>query len=141
MKTSDFDYNLPPELIAQQPLPERTMSKMMVVQRESGELSHKSITDLVDYLNPNNLLVVNDTRVIPARLFGKRADTGGKIELLLLEEKADEENVWHCLCKSGRSPRPGIILDLANNKLKGEIVSVEGAGKVTIRFSVLFLRL
>ena len=90
MKTSDFDYTLPPELIAQEPLPERSASRMMVVHRDSGVIEHRHITDLSDYLNRGDLLVLNNTRVIPARIFGYKMDTGGKVELLLVEKVGGE---------------------------------------------------
>jgi S-adenosylmethionine:tRNA ribosyltransferase-isomerase len=122
MKTSDFNYHLPSELIAQQPLPERSQSRMMVVHRASDEIEHKHISDIVQYLRSGDLLVVNDTKVIPARVFGRRTDTGGKVELLLLEEIAP--GVWTALYRAARRPRPGLILSLANGRIRGEIQSV-----------------
>ncbi|MFC1497465.1 tRNA preQ1(34) S-adenosylmethionine ribosyltransferase-isomerase QueA [Verrucomicrobiota bacterium] len=155
MKTSDFDYNLPLELIAQEPLPERSQSRMMVVHRDSAKFEHKHISDLPEYLEPGDLMVINDTRVIPARIFGHRSDTGGKVELLLVEqfqksgvrsqESEGEEtqvsgfipqvSLWNCLCKAGRKVKAGMMLSLAGDKLKGEIVDVMGGGKISVKLT------
>ena len=89
MKTSDFEYPLPRELIAQQPAPDRAGSRMLIVHRDTGMLDHRQVADLPDLLQPGDLLVVNDTRVIPARLFGRKARTGGQVEVLLIEELID----------------------------------------------------
>ena len=91
MKTSDFYYDLPKELIAQTPLKDRSSSRLLVVNRQTGELSHRHFTDIADYLNPGDCLVMNDTRVIPARLYGVKEGTGGKIEFLLLNRKNRDE--------------------------------------------------
>ena len=92
MKLSDFNYNLPEELIAQDPLEKRDNSRLMVLHRETGELEHKHFYDVIDYLNPGDCLVVNNTKVIPARLMGVKEETGASIEVLLLKRK--EEKVW-----------------------------------------------
>ena len=98
MKTSDFYYDLPQELIAQTPLERRDSSRLMVLHRETGELEHRHFYDIVDYLQPGDCLVMNDSRVLPARLLGHRVPTGGAVELLLLQDKG---GVWECLAKAG----------------------------------------
>ncbi|MCK5851302.1 MAG: tRNA preQ1(34) S-adenosylmethionine ribosyltransferase-isomerase QueA [Kiritimatiellae bacterium] len=142
MKTSDFNYTLPQELIAQAPLPKRSASRMMVVHRDSGVIEHRHITDLSDYLNRGDLLVLNNTRVIPARIFGHKVDTGGKVELLLVERVGAHNSVssmqgaeWIVLCRAGWKPRPGILLSLAQDNIQAEILESYGYGKVRIRFS------
>ena len=105
MKTSDFYYELPPELIAQDPLIDRSSSRLMVLDRESGSISETRFSEIGQYLRPGDLLVINDTKVIPARLIGQKADTGGKIEILLL--KRLDERYWETLVKPGKKARPG----------------------------------
>ena len=105
MKTSDFYYELPPELIAQDPLIDRSASRLMVLDRESGSISETRFSEIGQYLRPGDLLVINDTKVIPARLIGQKADTGGKIEILLL--KRLDERYWETLVKPGKKARPG----------------------------------
>ena len=100
MKTSDFYYDLPQELIAQTPIEPRDESRLMVVDKNTGEVTHKIFKDLIDYLNPNDCLILNDTRVIPARIYGVKKETGAVVEFLLL--KQSENNVWECLCKPGK---------------------------------------
>ena len=97
MKTSDFYFDLPEELIAQVPILDRSSSKLMVLDKETGEIEHKTFKNVIDYLNPGDCLVLNNTRVIPARLIGEKVDTGGKIEFLLL--KRTEEDTWQALVK------------------------------------------
>ena len=99
MKTHDFYYELPEELIAQTPLQRRDASRLMVLNRETGEIDHKHFYDIVDYLKPGDCLVLNDSRVLPARLLGHRP-TGGAVEVLLLRDLGDKK--WECLCKPGR---------------------------------------
>ena len=149
LKTSDFDYELPPELIAQEPLPERDASRMMVIDRQSESIEHRLFSDLPEMLNTGDLLVLNDTRVIPARLFGTRKGTGGKAELLLVEEVggSDQSSVisdqlsdakgstWTALLRSGWKPREGIRLLLADGRIEGVIRSVGEEGKVTVELS------
>lgn len=138
MLTSALDYDLPPDLIAQEPPAERTAARMLVLHRTTGARQHCTISDLPELLRPGDLLVLNDTRVIPARLAGAWADTGGAVELLLLEEGTGSDwadmsaPCWLCLCGSGRRPRPG--LRLAFGALSAEIVSVAGEGRVVARF-------
>ena len=105
MKTSDFYYDLPQELIAQTPIEPRDQSRLMVVDKNTGEVTHKIFKDLIDYLNPNDCLILNDTRVIPARIYGVKKETGAVVEFLLL--KQSENNVWECLCKPGKRAKIG----------------------------------
>lgn len=148
MKTSDFDYELPPELIAQEPLRERTASRMLVVHRASGRLEHRHSADLPEYLSAGDCLVLNDTKVIPARIYGQRSDTGGKVELLLVEQcplpprsvsqgGVLNEEVWECLVKAGWKAREGLRMDLADGQLRGKILKIGDYGKVTIQMSSL----
>lgn len=110
MRTSDFDYELPPELIAQTPAEPRDSSRLMVLRRDSGTTEHRRFTDILDYLRPGDLMVFNQSRVIPARLFGVRDDNGGKVELLLLRREAD--GVWEALARPGRRLRPGATVTI-----------------------------
>ena len=130
MLTEDFDFALPDRLIAQQPV-ERGTSRMMVVAPGSP-VAHRTIGDLPDYLRPGDLLVVNDTRVIPARLFARLAGTGGRIELLLAERQA--EATWVCLIKPGRKARPGARFELSSD-LTAEVLEKQVDGRCLVRFS------
>lgn len=121
MLTSDFDYVLPPELIAQHPPEKREAARMLVLDRASGTREHKIFTDLPSYLAPGDLIVLNDTRVFPARLRGHWSDTPGKVEMLLLEPLS-EPNCWEALCGSGRGARPGLVAVFADGMLKAEIL-------------------
>ena len=105
MNVKDFYYDLPQELIAQDPLKDRSASRLLVMHRDTGALEHRVFKDIVDYLRPGDCLVINDTKVIPARLFGVKADTGAKIEVLLLKRR--DQNVWETLVKPGKKCRPG----------------------------------
>jgi S-adenosylmethionine:tRNA ribosyltransferase-isomerase len=131
MKTSDFDYNLPEELIAQTPPQKREDARMMVVHRSTGVIEHRLFSDLAEYLQPKDLLVVNNTKVVPARIFGKRVDTGGKVELLLIE--AVGEDIWESYYRG--KARPGIKVSLADGFIKGEIVEKGKDGRVFIKLS------
>ena len=133
MRTSDFDFDLPADLIAQTPLPDRSQSRMMVVHRKSGEIQHSQVADLPRFLKAGDLLVVNDTRVILARLFGRKSDTGGRVELLLIEETGKDH--WECLYRASSPPRVGTIVSLADGKLRGEIMSVGDQGRVGIKLT------
>ena len=110
MRTSDFDYELPPDLIAQTPVEPRDSSRLMVLRRDSGKTEHRQFTDILEYLRPGDLMVFNQSRVIPARLFGVRDDNGGKVELLLLRREAD--GVWEALARPGRRLRPGATVTI-----------------------------
>ena len=132
MTVNDFDYQLPERLIAQTPLERRDHSRLLVLHRNTGEMEHKHFYDIVDYLNEGDLLVINDSKVIPARIYGKREGTGGAVEVLLL--KALEENVWEVLVKPGRKARVGQKLDF-NGIMTGEVLDLLEDGKRKIRFS------
>jgi S-adenosylmethionine:tRNA ribosyltransferase-isomerase len=108
MRTSDFDYYLPPELIAQAPIEPRDSSRLLALDRATGQMSHRRFCHILDYLRPGDMMVFNQSRVIPARLYGRRKDTGGKVELLLL--RRESPGVWQALGKPGRLLRPGAVL-------------------------------
>lgn len=132
MKVSDFYFELPEELIAQDPLENRSKSRLMVLDRKTGNIEHKIFEDILDYLNPGDCLVVNNTKVIPARLYGTRVDTGAAIELLLLKRLSDD--TWETLVKPGKKARTGAVIDFGNGKLRGEIIEVQEDGNRKIRF-------
>ena len=133
MNVKDFYYDLPQELIAQDPLKDRSASRLLVMNRESGKLEHRVFKDVVDYLRPGDCLVINDTRVIPARLFGVKADTGAKIEVLLLKRR--DQNIWETLVKPGRKCRPGTEIVFGEGLLRGTVLDVVEEGNRLIRFS------
>lgn len=133
MKTSDFWFELPQEQIAQTPIEPRDNSRLLHMTREMGECAHKHFYDIIDLLEPGDLLVVNDSRVIPARLYGKKQDTGANIEILLLQQK--EKDVWETLVKPGKKAKPGVKLTFADGLLEGEILEVVEGGNRLIRFS------
>ncbi len=118
MKTSDFDYSLPAELIAQSPLEPRDHSRLLVMNRADGSLEHRSFFEVVDYLRAGDILVFNDSRVIPARLRGKNVAGGGKVEVLLLRRLADK--VWEALARPGRRLRAGARIEITKDSLEGE---------------------
>ena len=132
MKTSDFYYDLPKELIAQDPLEDRSSSRLLVLHRKSGRVEHRVFTDIVEYLKPGDCLVRNNTKVIPARLYGTRVDTGATIELLLL--KRMENDVWETLVKPGKKARKGAVISFGDGILTGEIVDVKEDGNRLIQF-------
>ena len=125
MKTSDFDYYLPEELIAQTPLIDRSSSRLMVLNREDETIENKKFIDILDYLTPNDVLVMNDTKVYPARLYAYKEDTKAHIEVLLLKDLGN--NIWECLTKPQRRVKIGTIL-IFNDKLKGECQEVLDEG-------------
>lgn len=132
MKTSDFYFDLPEELIAQIPIEDRSSSKLMVLDKETGNIEHKIFKDVINYLNPGDCLVLNNTRVIPARLIGEKLDTGGKIEFLLL--KRTEEDTWQALVKPGKRAKVGTKFSFGNKKLIGEVVGLAEEGSRIIKF-------
>lgn len=132
MKLTDFYYDLPQELIAQDPLEKRSDSRLMVVGREDGDITHKHFYDMIDYLNKGDCLVINDTKVIPARLMGVKEDTGASIEVLLLKRK--EEKVWETLVKPGKKARVGARISFGEGLLTGEVVDIVEEGNRLIRF-------
>ena len=132
LKTSDFYFDLPEELIAQVPILDRSSSKLMVLDKETGEISHKTFKDIIDYLNPGDCLVLNDTRVIPARLIGAKEDTGGKIEFLLL--KRNEDDTWETLVKPGKRAKIGTRFSFGEGKLIAEVVGMGDDGARIVKF-------
>lgn len=132
MKRQDFYFELPEELIAQDPLKDRAGSRLLALDKETGEVSHHSFREIADYLEPGDCLVLNDTKVIPARLIGAKADTGGKIEVLLLKRR--EGNVWETLVKPGRKARPGTRISFGEGILSGEITEIVDEGNRLICF-------
>lgn len=132
MKTSDFYYDLPEELIAQDPLADRSSSRLMILDRKTGDIHHKIFKDIIDELNPQDCLVINDTKVIPARLHGVKEGTGAHIEVLLLKRKSD--SVWETLVKPGKKARPGARISFGDGLLVGEVMEVVEEGNRLIRF-------
>ena len=132
MNVSDFNFELPQELIAQDPLEERSSSRLLVLHKNTGETEHRSFRDLKSYLQKGDCLVINDTKVIPARLYGVREETGAKIEVLLLKRR--EGDVWETLVKPGKKARPGTRLSFGDGLLKGTVTDVAEEGNRLIRF-------
>ena len=133
MKTSDFYYDLPEELIAQDPLEDRSASRLMVLDKNTGKIQHHIFKEIVDYLNPGDCLVVNDTKVIPARLYGAKVGTDAKIEVLLLKRK--ENNIWETLVKPGKKAKIGTRISFGDGLLMGEVVDIVEEGNRLIQFS------
>ena len=132
LKVSDFDYDLPEELIAQDPLEDRSSSRLLVLDRQSGDMSHEHFTDIVKYLKPGDCLVINDTKVIPARLLGFKEDTGAHVEILLLKHKGDR--TWECLVRPGKKLKNGARVQFGDGLLKAEIVDTVDDGNRIVRF-------
>ena len=132
MKRQDFYYDLPQELIAQDPLEDRSSSRLLVLDKKTGETQHHTFREIVNYLNPGDCLVINDTKVIPARLIGAKEETGAKIEVLLLKRK--QNDVWETLVKPGRKAKPGTRISFGDGLLKGEVIAVVDEGNRLIRF-------
>ena len=132
MELKDFSYDLPPELIAQDPLSDRSSSRLMVLDRKTGKIEHRVFSDIIEYLNPGDCLVINDTKVIPARLMGVKTDTKAAIEVLLLKRLQDD--CWECLVKPGKKARPGAVIDFGDGLLQGEIIDVVEEGNRIIKF-------
>ena len=135
MDLHDFYYDLPEELIAQDPLSDRSSSRLMVLDKETGEIEHKIFRDIVDYLKPGDCLVVNDTKVIPARLIGTKADTGATIEVLLLKRLEDRQDTWEVLVKPGKKAKVGAKISFGEGKLIGEIIDIVEEGNRLIQFT------
>ena len=131
MKTHDFWYDLPEELIAQTPLQQRDASRLLALGRQSGEIEHRHFYDILDYLCPGDCLVLNDSRVLPARLLGHRP-TGGAVEVLLLRDLGDKK--WECLCKPGRKMQPGNQVIFGNGELAATVVEVKEDGNRIVEF-------
>ncbi|WP_027625911.1 tRNA preQ1(34) S-adenosylmethionine ribosyltransferase-isomerase QueA [Clostridium lundense] len=132
MQAKDFDYYLPEELIAQCPLEKRDEARLMVLDRESGEIKHKIFKDIIDYLNPGDCLVLNDTRVLPARLIGEKEDTHGKIEFLLL--KRIDKDTWETLVKPGKRAKIGTKFSFGEGELKAEVIDIGEEGSRIVKF-------
>lgn len=132
MKTSDFYYDLPQELIAQDPLEDRSSSRLMHLSLKDGSIEHRHFTDVLDYMEEGDCLVINDTKVIPARLYGHKEETRALIEILLLKRR--ENDIWECLVKPGKKARPGAKITFGNGILKGEIIDVVDEGNRLIQF-------
>ena len=135
MDLHDFYYELPEELIAQDPLSDRSSSRLMVLDRETGKIEHKIFRDIVDYLNPGDCLVINDTKVIPARLIGTKVDTGAAIEVLLLKRLEDRQDTWEVLVKPGKKAKVGARISFGEGKLVGEVVDIVEEGNRLIKFT------
>ena len=132
MNVSDFYFDLPEELIAQDPLEDRASSRLLVLDKESGETKHQHFRDILKYLKKGDCLVINNTKVIPARLFGTKVGTDAKIEVLLLKRKSD--NVWETLVKPGKKMKEGAEVSFGNGLLKGKVVGVVDEGNRLIQF-------
>lgn len=132
MKKSDFYFDLPTELIAQDPLLKRSDSRLLFLNKNTGELEHHVFSEVVDYLHPGDCLVLNDTKVIPARLLGIRADTGAAVEILLLKRK--ERDIWETLVKPGKKVKPGVRLSFGDGTLLADVLDIVEEGNRLIRF-------
>ena len=133
MNVKDFYFDLPQEQIAQDPLEDRSSSRLLVLDRETSEREHKIFKDIVDYLKPGDCLVLNNTKVIPARLYGEKEGTQAKIEILLLKRK--ENDVWETLVKPGKKAKPGTKISFGGGLLKGEVIDVVEEGNRLIKFT------
>ena len=133
MKTSDFYFDLPKELIAQDPLEDRSSSRLLVLDRKTGAREHRIFRDIVEYLNPGDCLVINNTKVIPARLYGAKEGTQAKIEILLLKRR--EGDVWETLVKPGKKAKPGTKISFGDGLLMGEVLDVVDEGNRLIKFT------
>ncbi|WP_050606753.1 tRNA preQ1(34) S-adenosylmethionine ribosyltransferase-isomerase QueA [Clostridium niameyense] len=132
MKVKDFDFYLPEELIAQHPMEKRDEARLLVLDKNTGNIEHKIFKDILDYLNPGDCLVLNDTRVIPARLIGSKEETGGKMEFLLLKRK--EKDVWETLVKPGKRAKIGSKFVFGNGELKAEVIGMGEGGSRIVKF-------
>lgn len=133
MNVSEFNFELPQELIAQDPLEKRDNSRLMVLDRETGEITHKIFYEIEDELKAGDCLVINDTKVIPARLYGVKEGTGAQIEVLLLKRR--DKDVWEVLVKPGKKAKPGTVIVFGEGVLRGEVIDVVEEGNRLIRFS------
>lgn len=135
MNLHDFYYDLPQELIAQDPLSDRSGSRLMVLDKKTGEIQHRIFKDIIEYLNPGDCLVINDTKVIPARLIGEKVDTGAAIEVLLLTRKQDLKDTWEVLVKPGKKAKIGTKISFGGGKLIGEVIDIVEEGNRMIQFT------
>lgn len=139
MKTSDFDYELPEELIAQHPAVQRDHSRLLVMDKYTGAVEHRVFRDIVNYLHAGDVLVLNNTKVIPARIFGVKEGGTAKIEVLLLKRDDDLPNTWEVLVHPGKRAKVGTVIDFGEGRLKGEVIANTSAGrKVTFHFDGIF---
>lgn len=139
MKTSDFDYELPEELIAQHPAAQRDHSRLLVMDKNTGAVEHRVFRDIVNYLHAGDVLVLNNTKVIPARIFGVKEGGSAKIEVLLLKRDDDLPNTWEVLVHPGKRAKVGTVIDFGEGRLKGEVIANTSAGrKVTFHFDGIF---
>jgi len=135
MNLHDFYYDLPSELIAQDPLADRSASRMMVLNKETGEITHKIFRDVIDYLEPGDCLVLNETKVIPARLIGEKVDTKAAIEVLLLKRRENMVNTWEVLVKPGKKAKLGTKICFGGGRLVGEVIDIVEEGNRLIQFT------
>ena len=133
MSLHDYYYDLPEELIAQDPLEDRSSSRLMVLDKETGNVEHHVFKEIIDYLNPGDCLVINDTKVLPARLYGNKVGTNAKIEVLLLKRR--EKDVWETLVKPGKKCKPGTVINFGDGILTGEVIDVVEGGNRLIKFN------
>ena len=132
MKTSDFYYDLPQELIAQEPLKDRASSRLLVLHKDSGEIEHKIFRDITEYLKKGDCLVINDTKVLPARLIGERKNTGARVEILLLVRK--DLDTWEVLTYPGKKSKPGYVITFGDGRVEAEILEVIEGGNRIVKF-------
>ena len=137
MKRTDFYYDLPEELIAQEPLKDRSSSRLMILDKNTGEIENKHFYDIVDELNEGDALILNDTKVLPARLYGQKEDTGGAIEFLLLHKHTLD--TWEVILKPGRKAKPGARFVFGNGELKAEVLDVINDGNRLVKFEYCLL--
>lgn len=135
MDLHDFYYDLPDELIAQDPLADRSSSRLMLLDKNTGEIEHKIFHDITDYLKPGDCLVINDTKVIPARLIGEKVGTGAAIEVLLLQRKTDLKDTWEVLVKPGKKAKPGTKISFGEGRLVAEVLDIVEEGNRIIQFT------
>lgn len=133
MKLTDFDYELPEELIAQTPIEKRDTSRLMVLNRNKKTIEHKTFLNVIDYLQPGDCLVINNTKVIPARLYGVKT-TGAKVEVLLLKQV--EGDIWECIVRPGNKLKPGTKISFGNGILEGEILEITEGGTRKVRIQI-----
>ncbi len=132
MNLKDFDYNLPESLIAQEPINERDKSRLLVLNKENGNIKHLLFKDIIDFLSKGDCLVLNDTRVIPARLFGEKNGTGGSIEIMLLNRK--DINTWEVMVRPGKRAKIGTLINFGNDELQAEVIEIIDGGNRIVKF-------
>jgi S-adenosylmethionine:tRNA ribosyltransferase-isomerase len=132
MKTQDFNFELPQELIAQEPLSDRSSSRLLVLDKGTGEVSHKHFSDIIEFFNEGDCLVINDTKVIPARLLGEKKDTKAHVEILLLNRK--DKDIWEAIVRPGKKLRPGTVVSFGGGQLEAQILEVLETGNRLVKF-------